>query len=117
MGPHSGKGLAGDESFVFWILSVQGGHVSQQLDWFSVQPGADLLYHGLSFLTIFGVHPNLDQFMVTKGDVDLCENGFREPLLSGDDDRLEVVRTGPEMSFCRGFHSGDIFLEMTRFPV
>jgi len=48
-----------------------------------------LLNHGFAIFPISRVNPNLDQFMMFLGQIDLVQYGRRDAILTGNNNRFQ----------------------------
>ena len=63
----------------------------------------------LAMFTFDAVESQLDQFVGRKATVDLRQHGRRQTFLADRDDRLQMVRGGPQGAALGGTQLGGIF--------
>jgi hypothetical protein len=77
------------------------------LDGRTVHVRARLCQHRLALLALVAEHAHLDQFVLQKREIDFVHDRGSEAVLADGDDRLQVVRPGPQCApirSCKGVH-------------
>ena len=73
--------------------------------------GTDLPYQGVTFLTIPGIYPHFDQFMVFQCKFKFVGHPITVTRIADDDERLEIMGQFAKMAFlrfCQGHCSGSV---------